>query len=109
MGRAIPPEWTVNLLALRKEPWRFKYLEDHLNMYRQQCQADQQKHIIAKMAGKMPGKKMKEKEKIVKEIITIQVEDAVVLVKAILAEEDAEDAEEAEEDAVEEETAIVSI
>jgi hypothetical protein len=21
MGRAIPPEWTVNLLALGKEPW----------------------------------------------------------------------------------------
>jgi hypothetical protein len=27
MGRAIPPEWTVNLLALVKEPWRFKDLE----------------------------------------------------------------------------------
>jgi hypothetical protein len=40
MGRAIPPEWTVNLLALRKEPWRFKDLEDQLNMYRQQWQAD---------------------------------------------------------------------
>jgi hypothetical protein len=26
MGRAIPPEWKVNLLALGKEPWRFKYL-----------------------------------------------------------------------------------
>jgi hypothetical protein len=26
MGRAIPPEWTVNLLALGKEPWRFKDL-----------------------------------------------------------------------------------
>jgi hypothetical protein len=24
MGRAIPHEWTVNLLALGKEPWRFK-------------------------------------------------------------------------------------
>jgi hypothetical protein len=56
MGRAIPPEWTVNLLALGKEPWRFKDLEDQLNMYRQQWQADQQKHIIAQMAGKMPGK-----------------------------------------------------
>jgi hypothetical protein len=41
MGRAIPPEWTVNLLALSKDPWRFKDLEDHLNMYRQQWQADQ--------------------------------------------------------------------
>jgi hypothetical protein len=26
MGRAIPPEWIVNLLALGKEPWRFKDL-----------------------------------------------------------------------------------
>jgi hypothetical protein len=56
MGRAIPPEWTVNLLALGKEPWRFKDLEDQLNMYRQQWQADQQKQIIVNMAGKMPGK-----------------------------------------------------
>jgi hypothetical protein len=56
MGRAIPPEWTVYLLALGKEPSRFKDLEYQLNMNRQQCQADQQKQIIAKMAGKMPGK-----------------------------------------------------
>jgi hypothetical protein len=42
MGRAIPPECTVNLLALGKGPWRFKDLEDQLNMYRQQWQADQQ-------------------------------------------------------------------
>jgi hypothetical protein len=52
----IPPEWAVNLLALGKEPWRIKDLEDQLNMYRQQWQADQQKQIIAKMAGQMPGK-----------------------------------------------------
>jgi hypothetical protein len=57
MGRAIPPEWTVNLLALGKERGRFKDLEDQLNIYRQQWQADQQKQSIAKMAGKMPGKK----------------------------------------------------
>jgi hypothetical protein len=56
MGQAIPPKWTVSLLALGKEPWRFKDLEDQLNMYRQQCQADQQKQIIAHMAGKMPSK-----------------------------------------------------
>jgi hypothetical protein len=48
---------------------------------------------------------MKDKEKIMIEIITIPIEDAVVLAKAILA---AEDAEEASVDAVEEET-IVSI
>jgi hypothetical protein len=45
----------------------------------------------------------------VKEIIKIQVVDAIVLAKAITAEEDAEDAEEAEEDTAEEETTIVSI
>jgi hypothetical protein len=56
MGRAIPPEWTVNLLALGKEPWKFKDLEDQLSMYRQQWQADQQKQIIAQMAGKNPNK-----------------------------------------------------
>jgi hypothetical protein len=56
MGRAIPPEWTVNLLALGKEPWRIKDLDDQLNMYRQQWQADQQKQIIAQVAGKMPSK-----------------------------------------------------
>jgi hypothetical protein len=44
------------MLALGKEPWRFKDLEDQLNMYRQQWQADQQKQIIAKMAGKILGK-----------------------------------------------------
>jgi hypothetical protein len=36
MGRAIPPEWTVHFLALGKEPWRLKDLEEQLNMYRQQ-------------------------------------------------------------------------
>jgi hypothetical protein len=59
MGRAIPPEWTENLLALEKEPWRFKDLEDQLNMYRQQWQADQQKKIIVQMAGKIPNKYVK--------------------------------------------------
>jgi hypothetical protein len=54
--RAITPEWTVNLLALGKEPLRFKDLEDQLNMYRQQWQADQQKQIIVKTDGKMTGK-----------------------------------------------------
>jgi hypothetical protein len=63
MGRAIPPEWTVNLLALGKEHWRFKDLEDQLNIYRQQWQADQQKQIIVKMAGKMPGKTNEGKRK----------------------------------------------
>jgi hypothetical protein len=63
MGRAIPREWTVNLLALVKEPWRFKDLEDQLKMSRLQWQADQQKQIIAKMYGKMPGKTNEGKRK----------------------------------------------
>jgi hypothetical protein len=63
MGRAIPPEWTVNLLALGKESWIFKDLDDQLNMYRQQWQADQQKQIIAKMAGKGPSKSNEGKRK----------------------------------------------
>jgi hypothetical protein len=45
----------------------------------------------------------------VKEIITIQVEDAVVLAKAITAEEDTDYTEESEEDTAKEETTIVSI
>jgi hypothetical protein len=56
MGRAIPPEWTVNLLALGKEPWRFKDPEDQLNMYHHQWQADHQKHTIVQMAEKVPKK-----------------------------------------------------
>jgi hypothetical protein len=56
MGRAIPPEWTVNLLSPGKEPWKFKYLDDQLNVYRQQWQADQLKQIIAQMTGKHPNK-----------------------------------------------------
>jgi propanediol dehydratase large subunit len=51
-------------------------------------------------------KNMKEKEKIIKEIIKTQTEDAVVLAKAIPAEEYAEDVEEAVDDAVEEETTV---
>jgi hypothetical protein len=49
---------------------------------------------------------MKEQEKIMKEIIKTQMEDAVVLASAIPAEEDAEDVEEAVEDAAEEETTV---
>jgi hypothetical protein len=44
---------------------------------------------------------MNEKEKIMKEIIKTQMEDAVELAKAIPAEEDVEDVEEAVEDAAE--------
>jgi hypothetical protein len=56
MGQAIPSEWTVNMLALGKEPWRFKDLDDQLNIYHQQSQSGQQKQVIAKISEKMPGK-----------------------------------------------------
>jgi hypothetical protein len=46
MGRAIPPEWTVNLLSMGKEPWKFKYLDDQQSTYRQQWQADQQQQKV---------------------------------------------------------------
>jgi hypothetical protein len=64
MGRTIPPEWTVDLLSLGKEPWKFRDLYDQLNVYRQQWQADQQKQIIAQMAGKHPNKLNDGKRKI---------------------------------------------
>jgi hypothetical protein len=56
MGRAIPPECTVHLLSLGREPWKFRDLEDQLNVYRQQWQADQQNKSIAQMSGKHPSK-----------------------------------------------------
>jgi hypothetical protein len=46
MGRAIPPEWTVNLLSMGKEPWKFKDLDDQLNTYSQQWQAYQQQKYV---------------------------------------------------------------
>jgi hypothetical protein len=52
---------------------------------------------------------MMEKEKIMKEIIIIQMVVAVAVARAIMTEEDAEDAKEAEEVAAEEATTIVSI
>jgi hypothetical protein len=36
MGRAIPPEWTGNLLFIGKEPWKLRDLDDQINVYRQQ-------------------------------------------------------------------------
>jgi hypothetical protein len=83
MGCAIPPEWTVNLLALGKELWRFKDIVDKLNLYRQQWPADQQKQIITQMAGKNPNNSNEGKIKNVIETITIPMAGAVVLATAI--------------------------
>jgi hypothetical protein len=99
----------VSLLALGKLLWRFKDLEDQINIYHQQWQSYHQKHIIAKMAEKFQAKQTKEKGNIVKEIITFQVADAVAVARAIMSEEEVEITKEAEEDAAEEETPILSI
>jgi hypothetical protein len=45
MGRSIPPEWTVNVLPMGKEPWKFS----------QQWQADQQQKSMLKMTGNSLG------------------------------------------------------
>jgi hypothetical protein len=95
MGRAVPPEWTVNLLALGKEPWRFKDLEDQLNVYRQQWQADQQSKSLLKWLERIQTSQTTINGKIVIEIITIPTAGAVVLATAITIAEDAADVEEA--------------
>jgi hypothetical protein len=46
-----------------KEPWKFKDLDYQLNTYRQKWQADQQKQIVLKMAGKSPGRSSEGKRK----------------------------------------------
>jgi hypothetical protein len=56
VGRAIPPEWTVHMLSMGKESWKFKDFDDQLNTYRQQWQADQQQKNMFQMAGKSPGR-----------------------------------------------------
>jgi hypothetical protein len=84
MGRAIPPEWTVNLLALGKEPWRFKYLEDQPNVYRHQWGSYQQKQIIAKMAGKIPGKSNDENIKIMEDTLIIPMVVASAVTRKIM-------------------------
>jgi hypothetical protein len=79
-----------------------------LNVYRQQWQADQQKQIIAQMAGKHPNKSNDGKEKVVIKTIRISMVVAVVIAMETPLTEDAEDVEEGAEAAAGEET-IVSI
>jgi hypothetical protein len=51
------------ILALGKEPWKFKDLNNQLASYRQQWKYDQQNQIRIKMAGKMTGKSGDSKRK----------------------------------------------
>jgi hypothetical protein len=53
----------VNLLALGKEPWKFRDLNKQLATYHQQWKSDQQKQNMIKMAGKLPGKSSDGKRK----------------------------------------------
>jgi hypothetical protein len=62
--------------------------------------------LLQKWLKKYQAKQMKEKEKIMIEIIKTQTEDTVVLTDAIPAAEDAEDVVEAVVDAAEEETTV---
>jgi hypothetical protein len=62
-GRTIPPEWTVNMFSMGKEPCKFKDWDDQLSTYRQQWQSDQQKQILLKMAGKSPRRSSEGKRK----------------------------------------------
>jgi hypothetical protein len=55
-GKNVPKNYKKDLLSLGKEPLKFRDLDDQLNVYRQQWQADQKKQIIAQMAGKHPNK-----------------------------------------------------
>jgi hypothetical protein len=107
MGRAIPPEWTVNMLPLGKEPWKLRDIDDQLNVYRQQWQADQQKQIIAQMAGKHPTKSNDGKRKIMIGIITILMAVAVVIAMETLHAEDVEEDVEEAAEVAEEETIVI--
>jgi hypothetical protein len=75
-------------------------------MYRQQWQADQQKQIIAQMAGKNPNKSNDGKRKNCNRNHHNSNGGAVVLAMAILLVEDVEDVEEAAVVAVGEETIV---
>jgi hypothetical protein len=96
MGRAIPPEWTVDLLSMGKEPWKFKDVDDQLSTYRQKWQADQQKQIMLKMAGKTPEDQAKVSAKIMSETPTTTIVAATTIPDEEVADED-EDPEAAKE------------
>jgi hypothetical protein len=93
MGRAIPPEWTSNLLSLGKEPWKFRDLDDQLN-----------RKLLPKWLANIETSRMTEREKVVIIIITISMAVAVVIAMKTLLAEDVEEAA-----AVAEEETIVSI
>jgi hypothetical protein len=84
MGRAIPPEWSVNLLSMGKEPWTFKYLDDHLSTYRQKWQADPKKNNMLKMTGKSPGRSSEVKrKKMSKTPTTTMVAEDIIMIRMI--------------------------
>jgi hypothetical protein len=108
MGRGIPPEWTVNMLSLGKEPWKFRDLDDHLNVYRHSVRRISKRKSLPKWLASIHTSQIMERGKIVIRIITIPMADAVVIAMETLLAEDAEGVEEAAAVAAGEET-IVSI
>jgi hypothetical protein len=105
MGRAIPPEWTVNLFTLGKNlgDWRI-WKTSWICTFRGGKQINRSRSL-QRWLERCQGKNER-KRKNSEGTITIQVVDAVALAKAILPEEDRD---KAVADAVEEETTIVSI
>jgi hypothetical protein len=83
------------MLALGKEHWHFKDLEDQINMYHQQWQADQQNQIIVKMSGKCKVSQTMANAKIVREILTKTMVVEAAVSRAIIVEEVMEEAAEA--------------
>jgi hypothetical protein len=79
MGRAIPPERTVNLLSLGKEPWKFRYLEDQLSVYRHNGRRISKSKSLPRWQANIPTNQMTGREKIVIRIITIPMAVAVVI------------------------------
>jgi hypothetical protein len=93
MGRAVPWEWTVNLLALGKEPWKFRDLNDQLDNYRQQWKYNEQKQIMIKMTGKLPAIQAMASANIMSAVITTVVAVVTMDAKEIMDAEVADKAE----------------
>jgi hypothetical protein len=93
MGRAIPPEWAVNLVALGKEG--SKILRISAMYVARSCRQINKSKSFLKWLERIQTSQTTINGKIVIEIITIPRAGAVVLTTAIAIAEDAVDMEEA--------------
>jgi hypothetical protein len=94
MGRAIPQEWTVNLLVMDKEPWKFKDVDDQLSTYHQQWQSDLKK--CQRWRGSPPEDQAKVDAKIMSEAPTTKMVAPAAAATKILDEEIADEDKDAE-------------